>query len=96
MGQTSAPLEIPTWQAQEGWTMLRTLHSSLPIEYQLKYGTACGNLDFTHLVGDSASDRVGGVYGGFSQEEFFGILWTNPSPFAVNGLDALLVSLDRR
>lgn len=30
--------------------MRELLHTSLPIEYQLKYGTACGNLDWSQFV----------------------------------------------
>ncbi|HTP45065.1 MAG TPA: hypothetical protein VMJ13_10885, partial [Candidatus Acidoferrum sp.] len=68
-------------------------HSSLPVEYKLKYGTACGHVDFAHFVREATGDRVCGPYGGFSQEEFFGVLWTNPSPLVVDGLDSLLVRL---
>ena len=81
--------------SDRGCVMLDNLHSSLPIEYQLKYGTACGHVDFAHFVREATGDRVCGPYGGFSQEEFFGVLWTNPSPLVVDGLDSLLVRLNR-
>ena len=69
--------------------------SSLPIEYQLQYGTACGNLDWSDVVRKATGDRVCGTYVGFPQKEILGVLWTNPRPFTVDSLDSLLIRLDR-
>jgi hypothetical protein len=42
--------------------MSDNLHTSLPIEYQLKYGTA------PNFVGSTASNGVDGIYGTFRKK----------------------------
>ena len=71
-------------------------NSSLPIEYELKYGTACGNLDIAQLMSKAASDSICGIYGGFAEKEILGVLWTNSSPLPIDGFDPLLIGLHRR
>jgi len=71
-------------------------HSSLPIEYQLKYGTACGYFNGPQFVGEATLDGVGGAYGAFPQEKLLCGFWINSSPVVVDSLDSLLVGLNRR
>ena len=76
-------------------TMSNDLHTSLPIEYQLKYGTACGNLDGTNFMSKTPGDSIGGSYVALPKEELLCDLRINPTPITVDGLDALLVFLNR-
>ncbi len=76
--------------------MLELSHTSLPIEYQLKYGTACGNLDFSQLVCEAPGDSLGGIYGGLTEKKSFGVIWVNSSPVSVDSFDSLLVRLNGR
>lgn len=75
--------------------VLENLHTSLPIEYQLKYGTACGYLNGPNLVSNAASNGISGVYGAFPQEELLCEFWINPRPLVVDSLDSLVIGLDR-
>ncbi len=75
---------------------LYNLHSSLPIEYKLKYGTACGYLNVSDSVGDTLRDGVGGINGAFTKEKFLCDFWINPSPVTVDCFNPLLVGLNRR
>ena len=74
--------------------MLRNLTSSLPIEYELKYGTACGDLDGTDFVSQAFGYGVLSGDVAFPKEKLLCRFWLNPSPLVVNRLDALLVPLD--
>jgi hypothetical protein len=75
---------------------MENLFSSLPIEYQLLYGTACGYLDSSNLVHEAVLDSIGGVYGAFPQEELLRDIWINPSPITIDCLDPFLISLNSR
>ncbi len=83
---------VYSWDAT---TMSNHLHTSLPIEYQLKYGTACGNLDSANFMSKPLSDSSGGGYVALPEEKLFCDLRINPRPITVDSLDALLVLLYR-
>jgi hypothetical protein len=70
--------------------------SSLPIEYQLKYGTACGDVNGSYFVGETALNSLGGTDVTFPQEKLFCGFWINPSPLVVDSLNSLLIGLNRR
>lgn len=72
------------------------LISSLPIEYELKYGTASGNIDSPHLVSDSPVDCILRADRGFSQEQLLCGLRLYSSPITIDSLNALLVRLNQR
>jgi len=75
--------------------MSDNLHTSLPIEYELKYGTACGNLDSSNFVSKAACDSLGGIYIALPKEKLLCDFWVNPSTLIIDSLDALLVPLNR-
>ena len=76
--------------------MSENLHTSLPIEYQLKYGTACGYLDRPNLVCQTITDGVVGTYVALPEEKLLCDFWINPRPITIDGLDAFLIGLNRR
>jgi len=76
--------------------MPENLHSSLPIEYQLKYGTAIGNANISDFVNQSTSFSVFCGHPSFPQEQFFGVGLLDTSPFLIDVRDPSLVRLNRR
>ena len=76
--------------------MSDNLHSSLPVEYQLQYGTACGNLDISQFVNKAAINGIPGAHGDLSQEEVFRVIRVDACPIVVDGFDALLIGANRR
>ena len=54
--------------------MSENLHSSLPVEYKLKYGTAHGNADLKDFVNQSSSCGLGSIDGGLPEKVRFGLL----------------------
>ncbi len=68
---------------------------SLPVEYQLKYGTAFGNLDFTQFVNNPVTNCFVGIDGCLLQEELLSDFRTNTRTLLVDSLDPLLVGSDR-
>lgn len=58
--------------------MSENLHTSLPIEYQLQYGTPCGYLNGPNFVSNSAGNGVSGAYGALPQEVLLCGFWINP------------------
>ena len=74
--------------------MSENLHSSLPIEYQLSYGTAKGNFDLAQLVNNTSLFCDSSSQIAFPKEKTLSVIGSDSSPLAVNGLDSLLVSLD--
>ena len=75
--------------------MSDALHSSLPIEYKLQYGTACGNLNGLDSMSNSVFNSLSGIPSGLAQENLFGTLRINSRPLVVNSLDALVIGLNR-
>jgi hypothetical protein len=76
--------------------MSDSLHTTLPIEYQLNYGTACGDLNGLNPMSQTVSDGFVGVHSILPQENFFGPVRINSSPLVIDSLDALMVSLNSR
>ncbi len=72
------------------------LHTSLPIEYELKYGTARGYVNAADIVCDPALHGISGVHRALSQEKPLGDFWINPSPVTIDCPDLLLIGLNRR
>ncbi len=70
--------------------------TSLPIEYQLLYGTARGNADVSDFVNNTSVSGVRGANGTFSQEELFGLFRSDPGAITVDSHNPLLVRLNRR
>jgi len=75
--------------------MSDSLHTTLPIEYQLQYGTACGNLNGLDSMSQAAGNGLNGVHGVLSQENLFCSIRVNPRPLVIDSLDSLVVGLDR-
>jgi len=75
--------------------MAENLHSSLPIEYQLNYGTACRDLNVSQFMNKSTINGIAGAEGCLSQEELFRILGIEPGSLLVDRPDALLVGPNR-
>jgi hypothetical protein len=67
------------------------LHSSLPIEYQLNYGTACGYLDISRFMNKTSINGIRGVDGLLSQEELLRLLGIDSGSILVNRGDPLLI-----
>lgn len=76
--------------------MLSDMTSSLPIEYQLEHGTACGNIDDANLVSEPPVHCVFSDNIALPKEHLLCGIWLDASPVTINRLDALLISLDRR
>lgn len=75
---------------------MRNLHTTLPIECELKYGTARGYAHAANPMGDTAFHGIVGVDRALAQEKLFGDFWINPSPVTIDSLDPLLIGLNRR
>lgn len=79
-----------------GTYMDANLHSSLPFEYQLKYGTACGNLDVAQLMNNAAAQGIWSPDSGLSEEIPLRFFWSDARAFSVDIGNSCLISLDRR
>ncbi len=71
-------------------------HSSLPIEYQLNYGTACGNLDVTQFMNNAPPQCVTSPDSGLPEEKPLRIFWGDSGTFTVDVSNSRLIGLDRR
>jgi len=71
--------------------MGENVFSSLPVEYQLNYGTARGDLDLLQFVNKSPINGIWGVDGCLSQEELLRLFGIDPRSLLINGRDSLLV-----
>ena len=70
-------------------------HSSLPIEYQLQYGTACGDLDLSQVVNNAPNFGITSANGCFPEEVLLCGFGSDASPLAVHGHNSGLVGFDR-
>jgi hypothetical protein len=59
-------------------------NSSLPIEYQLEYGTAVGNADLSDFVNQAKGFGVGSAHSGLAEKQPFGDILSNASSLFVN------------
>ena len=75
---------------------MQNLHTSLPIEYELKYGTPCGYFDVSNGMGNPPAYGISGIDGAFPQEKLLCDFWINPSPVTIDRFDPFLIGLNRR
>lgn len=59
-------------------------NSSLPIEYQLQYGTAIRNADLSDFVNQANGFGVGSDHSGFTQKQVLSVVLSNSGPLFVN------------
>ena len=71
--------------------MSNNVHSSLPVEYQLKYGTARGNAQLGDFVNKTPVDSLLCIESGLTQKVALGLFLGDTSPLGINTLDAGLV-----
>lgn len=76
--------------------MSELLHTSLPVEYELRYGTACRNLHVSDFMRQTTADCIGGVYSAFAEEKALSVFPADPCPTVVNVFDAFVIGLNGR
>ena len=68
------------------------VHSSLPVEYQLEYGTAFGNADLTQFVNNPQPYSFGGANSGFLDEILLRHLKSDAGAIVIDSCNPLLIS----
>ncbi len=74
--------------------MSDSLHTTLPIEYQLQYGTPCGNLNGLDSMSETSANGFSSVHSAFAQENCFCSVRINSRPLVIDGLDSLVIGLN--
>ncbi len=75
--------------------MIREEPTTLPIEYELKYGTARGNADLSNFVNQTPSLSFVRVESGLTQEVALSVRVREVGPLGVNCFNSLLICTKR-